>query len=160
MNINQVKDLLSEINFYEKSGKYRLADEILNKLTKIAYNANISDIGSGVGDAFKNKFQFQLFNDLVRSVPECLNLFSIDPNAQAYITPDYKDCIQQQIQSGVSFETASLNCQTSMLAGSPQMDIDKNKQYIDACMSKVLHLANNTATPSAPSAKTRQSVPM
>jgi hypothetical protein len=76
MKISEVRDLLSEIEFYELSGKFSIADNLTKKLVKLSYDAQISDLSragkdtSGEGLA-KMTISMDVLNNFLKTIDEC-----------------------------------------------------------------------------------------
>ena len=76
MNIKEVKDLISEINFYEQKGKFALADSLTEKLVKLSYEAQVGDLTRAGRDhdgseLAKRTISMNVINSLIRTIPEC-----------------------------------------------------------------------------------------
>ena len=76
MRLKDVRDLISEINFYELNGKYSLADNLTEKLVKLSYEAQVGDLTSAGHDQSgselaKRTITMDVINNFIRTVPEC-----------------------------------------------------------------------------------------
>lgn len=134
--LSQVKDLITEIEFYESLGYHKIADDILSNLFKIAGRATTQDFGV-YGDALGMSYQLGFFNDYIMKIPACSKLFSLSPTARAYITNDLGTCMQQKTQQGMPYQQAYEACAYEMGANHPLMQDDQSKQYIDECMQAI-----------------------
>lgn len=108
----QVQQLFDEIEYYERTGKYKLADKVLDKLIKIAYQPKAEDIGKGgLGQAFAKNFNFNMFYDYIMTIPACRNLFGTAESTQAFFTEDYKDALAKLISQGMDIADAAASNQ-------------------------------------------------
>ena len=104
---NSIKDLFSEIEFYESKGYYKLADAVLQKIKIYAHDANIGkDIGY---QDFAKSFNANAFYNLIKQIPACMNLY-FPQNKNPLITPDFNDCIESQYKITRNYEQAVTNC--------------------------------------------------
>lgn len=136
INLNEVKDLITEMEFYESLGYHKLADDIMDNLRKIAGRATTQDFGV-YGDSLGLAYQLSFFNDYIMKIPACAKLFSLSPNAQAYITNDLGTCMYKKTQEGKPYQQAYEECAYEMGANHPLMQDDQTKEYIDECMKAI-----------------------
>lgn len=100
-----IKSLFKELEHYESTGKYRLADRIWQSLIKVAYQPQAKDLGQ-YGTAFSNAMNFDAFRKFIMTIPACQELFNTNPNAQAAIYGDFKDQVGANFATGMSLENA------------------------------------------------------
>ena len=140
--INQANNFFSEIEYYESRGNYVLADKLTKSFLKIAYQANISDIGKDYSEAFADKFSLDVIYHYASLIPECLEAGKSDPNLLPFLAKDYKDLIYEKTQSGKDVDSAAYEAAVEMETSYEQrMNLDQfikgDKDLAYDCIEKI-----------------------
>lgn len=69
----QITNLLNELEFYENSGLHKLADEIIEKIKKVAFTPG--DFNAAVGMPGFDVFMHSLTDRYACNIPECYQFF-------------------------------------------------------------------------------------
>jgi len=124
--INEANNFFSEIEYYESRGNYVLADKLTKSFLKIAYQANISDIGKDYSEAFADKFSLDVIYYYASLIPECLEVSKSDPNLLPFLAKDYKDLVYEKTQSGKDVDSAAYEAAEEMETSYEQrMNLDQ-----------------------------------
>lgn len=108
-----VQDLMSEIEFYESNGMFKLADKVQKNLEKLARRVKKTDLGlpSAAVDAMIGLS----FVELISRVPSCARIWNYDAGGQVVITQQHEECVAEKQNMGMSLSDAFLSCAQSAL---------------------------------------------
>lgn len=145
------KKLMAEIEYYESVGKYKLADELSNKLLKVAREFNVKDIGSGA-DALVAKSQMQQLEYYVNNIPECALCFQSGRRGEIRVVADLTDQIAQLVASGMPLPAAT---QKALSNRAEYQDIAKDPAGLGknciTCYQKIHGVTASKINPLVPS---------
>jgi hypothetical protein len=147
--MQDIKDILEEIEFYDKSGKYAIADKLMNKIYRFCHQADVKDIGPG-GTSLVTKQNLNTFNYFIRNLPECQFLYGSDASMQATILPD----LYSMIQSGTSAEEGVAKAKQILQNANPGYNLDSNDNNFDNCIRAIMGFKttqSQNTQPQAPS---------
>lgn len=98
--MNSIKDLFSELKYYESQGYYKLADQIQEKIYKIAYR----DLANTPYDkAMIQKFNVQQMFRLILTIPECQSLKMKD-SKMPMTAPSFMDYVAKNSNTNTPIE--------------------------------------------------------
>jgi len=100
---SQIKSLFDELDYYEKQGYYKLADQIQNKIKKVAYDFEADkDLYKGMGDRFQAlKIQYAC------EIPECMEFFC-GGGGQGLITEELSNFLARNLEQNPEADVKNL----------------------------------------------------
>ena len=139
----QITSLFKELDMYESKGLHKLADEILNKIKKVAkrFDPN-TDLGyKGMDDFFQN-----LIYQYACSIPECYEFFCGQSAGDFIMHRDFTDITIKALKNpGTKITDVAKQQQGLSDAVNRIMDLSSDKENkINTCLQK-LHAASDKA---------------
>lgn len=145
--------LMSEIEYYESVGKYKLADDLSSKLLRVAREFKIEDMGSG-SEAYRNKAEMQQLEYYISTIPECALCSQVGVKGEFNIVQDLTDQIADLVSKGATLPQAT---QQALSNQSRYRDVFKDNKLPPACITCMERMRGVTASsinPRVPSGNT------
>ncbi len=132
MDIHKITNLFQEIEFYESLGYFKTADNILQKIIRLSYEAAAADLGDYFAD-WLAKEDRNAFLEFMRGIPECEAAMSLGTVDGAFVSMSLSDYVTNNFRGNLR-DTVT-DYQKNITTNSPYSD--QNSDLLKKCLDQV-----------------------